>query len=75
MVGRSNNAGDAGLYNTAKGIVTGQRDTFLFTNIRFHNFNQGSINHTAIGTTSHSDKSLEDEGFANTASLEKLTFT
>ena len=59
VVGLSANAGDSSLYSSAKGIVTGQRDTFLFKTISFHNFNQGSINNAAIGTTSHSAKSLE----------------
>ena len=75
IVGMSANAGAANQYSGAKGIVTGQRDTFLFKNIRFHKFNQGANNNAAIGTTSHSAKSLEGEGFANTASLEGLIFT
>lgn len=75
IVGMSANAGAASLYSGAKGIVTGQRDTFLFKNIRFHKFDQDTTGNAAIGTTSHSDKSLEGEGFCNTASLEGLTFT
>ena len=75
IVGQSANSGSGQLYRRSKGIVTGQRDTFLFKNIRFHNFDQGNKRNAAIGTTSHSFKSLEPEGFANTASLEGLTFT
>ncbi len=72
----SDNAGsDTSIYSSSKGIVTGQRDTFLFKNIRFYKFDQGGNKHAAIGTTSHSDKSLEGEGFGNTASLEGLQFS
>ena len=69
IVGMSANAGDASLYSGAKGIVTGQRDTFLFKNVRFHKFDQDTTGNAAIGTLSHSAFSLEAEGFANTASV------
>lgn len=75
IVGMSANAGDASQYESAKGIITGQRDTFLFKNIRIHNFNQQNKDNAGVGTTSHGAFSLEAEGFANTASIESITFT
>ena len=77
-MGQSANSGSNSLYSKAKGITTGQRDTFLFDNIRFYNINNGDVNgndNAAVGTCSHCAFSLEAEGFGNTAKLRNLQFS
>ena len=78
IVGMSANAGDKSLYTKATGITVGQRDTFLFDNVRFYNINKDAdngSNNAAVGTCSHCAKSLAEEGFGNTNKFKNFKFT
>ena len=74
-MGFSENSGNTTLYETTKGLVTGQRDSFTFRNIKFRNFNSSSNSDiAAIGTCSHCSVTLDNNGFADTFKLEGLSF-
>lgn len=53
------------------GITTGQRDTFIFRNVKFYDFDGNSANPNAgaIGTCSHCSFTQTSDGFANTYEL------
>ncbi len=76
IVGFSENyGGDATLYESTKGITTGQRDSFSYKNILFTDLSmEGNANIAAIGTCSHCSLSLDADGFVNTHIVEALSF-
>ena len=67
----SENAGDLSRYSSIKGIIAGQRDTFTFKNVKFHNFdaNTSKNSNAAISTCSHCLFILDGDGIANTSSF------
>lgn len=73
---------DPSEFTETKGIITGQRDSYIFRNIKFAHFflvedeENSTVNDkiAAIGTCSHCPGSQDDDGFVNTIKLEGLTF-
>lgn len=68
IVGFSANTKDNTQTGTYRGINTGQRDSFVFKNIKFYNFDGNAVNTgaSAFGTCSHCSFTLDSDAFANT---------
>ena len=62
-------------YNGAKGVTTGQKDTYYFKNIEIHNFAAGTETNSGVTTCSHCAFTLNKKGFANTMKWEGVSFT